>query len=183
MTTAVANRYANALADVVTAPGSPLQPAAAVAEVHSFASLLQSSKDLHNALATPGVPASRKRAVINRLGDDLNLSKITRNFLFVLVDKRRIGLLHEIAESFELVIDERLGFARAEVASATELDESQRRAVTAELEKLSGKRLRSRFVTDESLIGGLVARIGSTVYDGSIRGQLHALEIHLAEEA
>jgi len=170
MPTAVANRYANALADVVTAAGSPLQPAAAVAE-------------LHNALATPGVPASRKRAVINRLADLLNLSRITRNFLFVLIDKRRIGLLQEINESFDLVVDERLGFARAEVTSARELSESQRQAVTAELEKLTGKRLRSRFVVDEALIGGLVARIGSTVYDGSVRGQLHALGLRLAQEA
>ena len=183
MTTAVANRYANALADVVTAAGSPLAPADAVAQLHAFAALLRSSAELHNALSTPAVPASRKRAVINRLADLLNLAKITRNFLFILIDKRRIGILPEIVESFDLVVDERLGFARAEVTSATPLTDAQRTAVTAELEKLTGKRLRSRFDVEEALIGGLVARIGSTVYDGSVRGQLHALEQSMAAEA
>ncbi|HUA60147.1 MAG TPA: ATP synthase F1 subunit delta [Verrucomicrobiae bacterium] len=183
MPTAVANRYANALADVVTAPGSALAPAAAVTELHSFAALLRSSAELHNALATPSIPASRKRAVINRLGDLLSLSKITRNFLYVLIDKRRIAILGEIVESFDLVVDERLGFARAQVTSAAELNEQQRAAVTDELQKLTGKRLRSRYDVDPALIGGLVARIGSTVYDGSIRGQLHTLGLRLTEEA
>jgi F-type H+-transporting ATPase subunit delta len=182
MPTALANRYANALADVVMSPRSALQPAAAVSELQSFADLLRSSVELHNALATPAVPASRKRAVVNRLGDDMKLSKVTRNFLFVLIDKRRINILPEIAESFDLVVDERLGFARAHVTSAKELTGEQRTAVTAELEKLTGKRLRTLFVADESLIGGLVARIGSTVYDGSVRGQLHMLEHRLAAE-
>ncbi len=183
MPTAVANRYANALADVVTAPGSALTPSAAVTELHSFATLLRSSEELHNALVTPAVPNSRKRAVINRLGDLLKLSKITRNFLFVLIDKRRIPILGEIVESFDLVVDARLGFARAHVTSAAPMNDQQRSGVTAELEKLTGKRLRSRFDVDESLIGGLVARIGSTVYDGSVRGQLQTLEHRLAQEA
>jgi F-type H+-transporting ATPase subunit delta len=183
MHTAVANRYANALADVVTAPGSALVPATAVTELHAFADVLRSSAELHNALTTPSIPASRKRAVVNRLGDPLQLSKITRNFLFVLIDKRRISLLPEIVECFDLVVDARLGFARAQVSSARELTEQQRSAVTAELEKLTGKRLRSRFETDAALIGGVVARIGSTIYDGSVRGQLQVLEHRLAEEA
>ena len=160
-----------------------LAPAAAVSELHSFGALLASSGELHNALTTPSVPASRKRAVINRLGDLLSLSKITRNFLYVLVDKRRISILGEIVESFDLVVDERLGFARAHITSAAELNEQQRAEVTAELQKLTGKRLRSRYDVDPALIGGLVARIGSTVYDGSIRGQLHDLGLHLTEEA
>ena len=181
MTTAVANRYANALADVVT--GSTLPPPEAAAQLHAFAALLHSSAELQNALSTPAVPASRKRAVVNRLGDLLNLAKMTRNFLFILIDKRRIGILPQIVESFDLAIDQRLGFARAEVTSASTLTDEQRTAVTAELEKLTGKRLRSRFNVDEALIGGLMARIDSTIYDGSVRGQLHMLEHSMAAEA
>jgi F-type H+-transporting ATPase subunit delta len=176
---AVATRYANALADVVTAGASAVPPAVAVAELQSFAAALEASAELRNALGTPAVPAGRKRAVIAQIAGILKLSAITRNFLFILVDHRRIAALPEIVRSFELIVDERLGFARAEVSSARELSEAQQRAVSSELERLTGKRLRARYALDETLLGGLVARIGSTVYDGSLRGQLRSLEHRL----
>jgi F-type H+-transporting ATPase subunit delta len=177
---AVATRYAHALADVVTAGGSPLRAEDAVAQLRSFESALRSSPALANALATPAVPASRKRAVVGRIAGVLELSGIARNFLFVLVDHRRIASLSEIIHSFELVVDERLGFARAEVSAASELAEGQRTALRTELERLTGKRIRARFAVDGALIGGVVARIGSTVYDGSVRGQLDSLERRLS---
>src|SRR5215475_12827578 len=123
-TSAVATRYANALADVVTASGSQLQPQVAATELRSFASTVAASPELENALLTPAVPAARKRAVVGRIAERLGLSRISRNFLFILVDKRRIGSLAQIIQSFEQVVDERLGFARAEVASAAELTEA-----------------------------------------------------------
>jgi F-type H+-transporting ATPase subunit delta len=129
------------------------------------------------------VPGSRKKAVVGRIADLLKLSRITRNFLFVLVDHRRIGILSEIIRSFEETVDERLGFARAEIHSARELTERQRATVVPQLERLTGKRVRPHFAVDETLIGGVVARIGSTVYDGSVRGQLASLERRLAAEA
>jgi len=85
--------------------------------------------------------------------------------------------------SLEITLDERLGFAHADVASATELTETQRLALSAQLERLTGKRIRMRYSVDPALIGGAVARIGSTVYDGSVRGQLHSLEHRLTAEA
>jgi F-type H+-transporting ATPase subunit delta len=72
-------------------------------------------------------------------------------------------------------VDDRLGFARAEVSAAREMGEPQRAELAAKLERLTGKRIRMRFRVDERLIGGVVARIGSTVYDGSVRGQLASL--------
>jgi F-type H+-transporting ATPase subunit delta len=179
---AVATRYAKALADVVTAGASPLRPEAAVAELRAFDAALQSSAELQNALMSPAVAASRKRAVVGRIADILHLSPISRNFLYVLIDRRRIASLAAIIHSLEVIVDERLGFARAEVAAAGELTEAQRNALNTELERLTGKRLRMRFAVDESLIGGVVARIGSTVYDGSVRGQLASLERHLSME-
>ena len=77
---------------------------------------------------------------------------------------------------------ERLGFARAEVSSPHELTEPQRGAINAQLERLTGKRIRVRFGVDPALIGGVVARIGSTVYDGSVRGQLQTLGRRLSTE-
>jgi F-type H+-transporting ATPase subunit delta len=172
---AVATRYARALADVVTASTSTLGPEAAVLELRAFDATLQSSTELQNALISPSVPASRKRAVVGRIADELKLSRISQNLLFVLIDHRRIASLSAVIHSFELIVDERLGFARAEVSSARELTEAQRTALNGELERLTGKRIRMRFAVDEALIGGVVARIGSTVYDGSVRGQLSSM--------
>ena len=180
---AVNTRYANALADVVTAGGSPISPPDAVSELRAFEAALAASTELQNALVTPAVPAGRKRAVVGRIAEILKLSRISRNFLYVLIDHRRIAALSGIIDSFELIVDERLGFARAEVAAAREMTEPQRAALTSVLERLTGRRIRSRFAVDESLIGGVVARIGSTVYDGSVRGQLASLGRRLDAES
>jgi F-type H+-transporting ATPase subunit delta len=180
---AVATRYANALADVVTAGASPVRPQDAVSELRAFEGALDASTELRNALETPAVPAGRKRAVVGRIAEILKLSRISRNFLYVLIDHRRIAALSDIISSFELIVDERLGFARAEVAAAREMAEPQRAALTSELERLTGKRIRMRFSVDGRLIGGVVARIGSTVYDGSVRGQLASLGRRLGAES
>jgi len=180
---AVNTRYANALADVVTAGGSPLRPRDAVAELRAFAAVFGGSAELQNALATPSVPAGRKRAVVGRIAELLKLSRISRNFLYVLIDHRRIASISDIIDSFELIVDERLGFARAEVSAAREMAEPQRAALTSALERLTGKRIRLRFTVDQRLIGGVVARIGSTVYDGSVRGQLASLGRRLGAES
>jgi F-type H+-transporting ATPase subunit delta len=181
--TSVAKRYAEALADVVTAPGSAIRPEEAVKELRSFDEALALSHELRAALATPAAPVARKRAVVGRIADILKLSGAIRNFLYVLVDHRRTSLLPEIADGFELTLDERMGFARAEVTAARELTEAQRASLNKELEKLTGKRIRMRTAVDESLIGGLVAKIGSTVYDGSVRGQLETLERRMGAES
>ena len=179
---AVATRYANALADVVTGPRSGARPEDALNELRSFEAALGASRELDNALTSPAVPPGRKRAVVGRIADTLKLSRIARNFLFVLIDHRRIAALPDILDSFEVIADERLGFARAEVTSARELTEAQRAALSARLERMTGKRIRMRFRVDPALIGGAVARIGSTVYDGSVRGQLDILGRRLVTE-
>jgi F-type H+-transporting ATPase subunit delta len=179
---AVAARYANALADVVTAGASTLSPQQAIAELRAFETTLRGSAELQNALITPAVPGSRKKAVVGRIADILKLSQVTRNFLYVLVDRRRIASLSHIIQDFETVLDARLGYAQAEVSSARELSEAQCRDLNVRLERLTGKRIRMRFIVDGTLIGGAVARIGSTVYDGSVRGQLASLERRLSLE-
>jgi len=180
---AVATRYAEALADVATAPTGGVRPDEILAELRGFQSVLRSSAELHNALTSPAVPPGRKRAVVGRIAESMKLSKVARNFLYVLIDHRRIAALDNILDSFELIVDQRLGFARAEVSSARELTEAQRSALNARLERMTGKKVRMRFQVDGSLIGGVVARIGSTVYDGSVRGQLDSLGRRLATES
>jgi F-type H+-transporting ATPase subunit delta len=179
---AVVHRYANALADVVTAAGSTLRPEDALSELRAFEAAVESSPELRNALITPSIPASRKKAVVGKIADVLKLSRVTRNLLFVLIDHRRIASLPELIQRFELIVDERMGFIRAEISSARELTEPQRAELSRELERLTGKRIRMHFAVDESLIGGLIAHVGSTVYDGSVRGSLESLGRRLSAE-
>ncbi len=179
---AIAARYADALADVVTAAGAAVRPRDALAELQAFEAAFRSSAELKNALTSPAVASSRKKAVVARLAEPLGLSRITRNFLYVLIDHRRIAALGEIVQAFEQKIDERLGFAGAQVVSASKLTDTQTKALNEVLERLAGKRIRMRLAVDEALVGGVVARIGSTVYDGSVRGRLRALERRMTAE-
>src|SRR5271155_17629 len=180
MASAVANRYAHALVDIVLAPGSPLKPEDALAQLRSVESLLQESAELRTALATPAIQNSRKRAVMADLLARIGGSPLIRNFVYVVIDHRRIGIMSDIREAFELQLDERLGFVRAEVSSAAPLSAPLSAGLESELSKLTGKRMRLRFDVDPELLGGVVARIGSTVYDGSVRGELRELGRKLA---
>src|ERR1700733_8541214 len=152
---AVAARYANALADVVSAPNSALEPQDAVKELRAFEAVLAQSHDLREVLHTPAITGSRKKAVVGRIADLLKLSRISRNFLLVLIGHRRIVLLGEILATFEIVLDERMGYIRAEIASASAMGDAQRAQINAELEKLTGKLIRAAWSVDESLIGGV----------------------------
>jgi F-type H+-transporting ATPase subunit delta len=175
MALAVANRYARVLADVVLNPGSGLDPALAIAQVHQFNNLVEGAADLRNVLLSPAVSPARKRAVAGKLADQLGMHQLLKNFLYVMIDHRRIAQVGEIAESFEAVVDERLGRVRARVSSATDLKPEQRAGIEGELARLTGKQVRCEFQVDPGLLGGVSARIGSTIYDGSVRGQLAAL--------
>ncbi len=177
---AIASRYASALVDVVTAPGSKLDPATALRDLRTFEDIVNGSAELRNALTSPAVSLSRKRAVIDRLVTALGVSRVIRNFLLVLSDHRRSGAITEMAGVFEVLLDERLGVVRADVASARELSDGERAGLSDKLAQVTGKKMRMHFAVDPDLIGGVVARVGSSVYDGSVRGQLTALGRKLA---
>ena len=181
MTSAVASRYARAFADVVMAHSAELPPANAAAQLRSMEELMEQSDELRHALNSPAVRSSQKRAAIKRFAPQLGIVRLTQNLLFVLIDHRRIALLSQIREAFEAEIDQRLGFARAEVISAQPLDKQQAAALEAGLTALSGMQVRAHYQVDSSLIGGVIARVGSTVYDGSIRGQLQNMRRRIAE--
>lgn len=182
ISSAIASRYAHALVDVVTSPSAAANPEAVTRELRGFEAAMAESPELRTALESPAISPARKRAVVGRIADRLDVSKITRNFLFVLIDHRRTAALPEIVEAFETFLDERLGFARADVTSAQELNEGQRAELARQLSALTGKQVKPRYTVAPELIGGVVARVGSTVYDGSVRGRLQALERRLAAE-
>jgi F-type H+-transporting ATPase subunit delta len=180
MASAVAHRYARALVDIVMTQGSPLKPEDAVTQLRAVEGLIQESPELRTALLTPAIQNSRKRAVMAKLLEELGVAPLMKNFVYVVIDHRRIGVIGDIREAFELQLDERLGFVRAEVSSAAPLNQQLGSGLESVLSKLTGKRMRLRFDVDPDLLGGVVARIGSTVYDGSIRGELRQLGRKLA---
>jgi F-type H+-transporting ATPase subunit delta len=182
MASALANRYARALVDIVLQPGSALKPEDAVTQLQAAAQMVVESMELRNALLTPAISPSRKRAAMGKLLEELGASQIIRNFVFVVIDHRRIGMLDEMREAFELALEERMGFARAEVVSAAALDAERSAQLESELSRLTGKRMRLRFAVDPELLGGATARIGSTLYDGSLRGQLQQMRRELTEQ-
>ena len=175
MSLAVANRYARALSDAVMAAGSGLEPQAAVETLRDFAASLASSAELRTILTSPAVAVGRKRAVVSGLCDAMGVHKLLRNFFFVVVDHGRMAAIPRIAGAFEAAVDERLGRVRAEVASASPLDRAGEETLRAELARMTGKQVRCEFLVKPELIGGGSVRIGSTIYDGSVRGQLGAL--------
>jgi F-type H+-transporting ATPase subunit delta len=182
MPQALASRYASALVDAVLDPANGTRAEDALSQLRSFAGLIEESHDLKNVLLSPAVPAARKRAVVEQLAGMTGLSRLVRNFLFVLVDRRRLPLLREASDAFETILDERLGIVRADVRSASPLTHEQEQALARELARLTGKNVRIDYRVDASLLGGVTAKIGSTVYDGSVRAQLEALRHRLAAQ-
>jgi F-type H+-transporting ATPase subunit delta len=178
--TVIAQRYANALAEIVLAPNSGLDARDIALKLHGMVELIHSSADLRSVLLSPAVPASKKRNVMGRLVEPLGLPRQLRNFFFVLVDRRRVANLRDIADAFEGAIDKGLGFVSADVTSAQELSAEQRQRLEEQIARISGKKARVRYGVDQALVGGVVAKVGSYIYDGSVRGQLDRLRQRLA---
>jgi len=170
----VSSRYAAAFADVVF--DLTMSPVQAVQELNSLLGVLQESADLRNVWENPAIPAEQKRALLDALAKWIGLSHPTRNFVAVLIDHRRIQLFAEIVGDVQHEIDRRLGFAEAEITSARELNQDEKVVLERRIENMTGKKVRARYARDQKLIGGAVVRLGSTVYDGSVRGQLEKLK-------
>lgn len=170
----VASTYARAFADVVF--GQRLDAARATAGLRSLATLFQQSVELRRVWENPAVPAEQKRALLDAIVQREGIDRTVRNLVAVLIDHRRLSFLPRIVEQFAKELDARMGFAEAEVSSARELADSERRALEAQIEKTTGKKVRARYALDASLLGGAVVRVGSTIYDGSVKGQLEQIK-------
>lgn len=185
MPSAVSLRYARALVDTIAGPGATVavrDPETVTAQLEAFHSLLQENAELRVLFSTPAIAAAKKRAVLGELAARLELEPLTRNFLNVIVHHDRMNLLGEIAASFRMLLDERLGVTVAEVTAARTLEEGEKEELARALSARTGKQVRMTFSLDPTLIGGLMARIGSTIYDGSVRGQLERLRAGLVAE-
>ncbi len=180
MSLAVATRYANALADVVLGSKGAIDPQSVVGQLRSLDSVIVSSSDLRNVLQSPAVSTAHKTKVVSRLADSLGMDQIVRNFVNLVVRNRRGGLLPQMRTAFEKILDERSGMVKVEVTSAAEMSGVAKAQLEAELARHTGRGVRCTYSTDPALLGGLVARIGSLVYDGSVRGQLETLRQKLS---
>jgi len=175
----VVGAYARALADVVIS--ARLDPAAIVEQLRATELLLNESDPLRRVLENPAIAGDRKIAVLDAIAPRLNMARQVRNFIAVLTDHRRLPLLPDIVKQVALELNDRMGIADAEIRSARELSDAERKLLEAEVGRLTGKRVRARYQRDESLLGGAVVQIGSTIYDGSVDGQLERIREQLVE--
>lgn len=176
MSQAIASRFSRALSDILTDMAAADD---AVVKLRAFDALQQASPELKNILISPAVSSRKKKAAVARFASELGFTPLLKNFLYVLIDHRRTAMLSEIVVSLQSQLDERKGIVRARVESARPLDEAQRRELEAALGRVTGKQVFGQYAVDDALIGGLVARVGSRVYDGSVRGQLQAMRVRL----
>lgn len=173
----VINTYARAFADVVT--GDRMDPAKILAEAQQVAAMVEQNKQLSEVWETPSIPAEQKRAVLDAIAKKAAFSRPVRNFVAVLIDKGRIKLLGEIVAQFAQELNQRLGFADAEITTARDLSKEERTELERDLESVTGKKIKARYSQDRDILGGAIARVGSTVFDGSIKGQLERIRRQL----
>jgi F-type H+-transporting ATPase subunit delta len=176
---AIANRYAKALADVVSQDGSITQAREAL---NGFNQLLANHKELDQVFSNPTIPIQQKRGVMDALIERMQPPKTITNFLRLLLDNYRLHQLGNIVAAFDLEMDRRIGTVSAQVTTAGPITEAERQSLTDKLNRMTGKQVRLEFNSDPEIVGGVVTRIGSVIYDGSIRSQLQQIEAKLRSE-
>ena len=170
----VALRYAHAFASV--AASNHIDTNAAQQQLRDFSGTLADSQDLREVLMNPSIAIEQKHKILDAISGRIGMFPQVRNFIAVIMDHQRLADLDEILAEYHAVADEESGLAEAEITSAHELNADDRANLEAQVAKLAGGRVRATYLQDATLLGGAVVRIGSTVYDGSIRAQLHQLK-------
>jgi len=167
-------RYASAFLDVVTA--TKLDTVAIDKQLSDFLATWDGSAELREFFVNPAVPALQKVGILDKLNAKLGLRRELRNLIAVLIDNGRIAQVSEVAVSYRKMLQQQLGISQAEIVTSRELSSDERAALVAEIGKVAGTRVEATFKLDAAILGGTVVRIGSTVYDGSLRGRLDRLK-------
>ena len=170
----VASTYARAFADVVF--DAKLDAARAIGGLRQITTLFNESVELRRVWENPAVPADQKRKLLDVIIQRDGIERPVRNLIAVLIDHRRLAFLPRIVEQLEKELDARMGFTDAQISSARELGDAEKRSLEAQIAKSTGKKVRASYGLDPSLLGGAVVRIGSTIYDGSVKGQLERIK-------
>lgn len=168
----VARRYAQALLELGSEQGSLDK---IVEEMTSAANAWEASADFRNAIENPLVAHEAKKAVVGDVSDRIGASPVTRNTLLLLVDRRRMKTLPYLARTLRELADARKGVIRAEVTTAALLSDEYYAKLQAKLEKMTGQKVVVDKRTDPEIIGGVIARIGDRIFDGSLRTRLQTL--------
>ncbi|WP_353066628.1 ATP synthase F1 subunit delta [Tunturibacter psychrotolerans] len=167
-------RYAHAFASV--AASANLNAAVAEQQLGDFSGTLAGSHDLREVLMNPSIANEQKLKVLDAIAARIGMFPQVRNFIAVIMHHQRLGELNEILSEYHLVADEQAHVVEAEITSARPLNDQDRTELEAQVVKLAGGRVKATYHQDATLLGGAVVRLGSTVYDGSIRAQLQQLK-------
>ena len=173
----VARRYATALADVAI---DRREEKVVQNELDQWAEVIEANPQLKEVFANPTIVYDHKRKVLEDLISRSRVRETTASFLRVLLTNQRISQLRDIAARFALVLDERAGMVSATVTTARPIPEDLKSALHDTLTTATGRKVRLNFTTDEKIIGGVVAQIGSTIFDGSVESHLERLAEGLA---
>lgn len=173
----VARRYAVALADVTIARREERE---VQNELDQWAAMIEAAPQLKEVFANPTVAYDQKRKVLEDLITRSRVRDTTASFLRVLLKNQRLSQLRDIADRYGYVLDDRSGVVAASVITARPIPEELRNSLHEALAAATGRKVRLSFTTDETIIGGLVTRIGSTIFDGSVQGRLARLSENLA---
>ena len=178
---AAAIRYARALLEVSQADADP---ALVEKELSDFVGLMTTHRRLGNLLTNPAIPSARKHAFVTALVAQIGrVSVVTVRLLRMLAERDRFPILDEILESFRERLREHQGSVRAHITTATPLPAARAQELAQAIERATGKHIELDTAVDETLLGGMVAQIGSTVYDGSIANHLGRLRRRFLREA
>lgn len=166
-------QYARALADVVIA--GKLDTNEIDRQLADFQATFSGSKELREVFANPSIDLSSKLKVLDVLAPRIGMMKQVRNFLAVLLQNDRIHAFNSVAAEYANQINLRLHISEAEITSVRELTDEEKSKMEAKAASLAGVTIRPVYRQDLSLLGGVVLRIGDTIYDGSVRGRLDEL--------
>lgn len=171
---AFVSRYARAFADVVIE--KKLNAVELEHQLIAFGALCDGNAELRAAFENPSVSAKQKIAILDGLNKKLAFNAVLRNFVAVLIDHGRIGALDEVIAAFHAEMQSRAGIQQAEVTTTRTLNDQEREGLLKGIQKIAGSKVEAIFKEDKTILGGAVVRIGSTVYDGSVKGRLDRLK-------
>ncbi len=178
VTGSLARRYARAVLEIGVANGNLDQLGS---DLRSLAKAMHESQELVTVLTNPAIRRADRRRVIDALLQRIGAVPHSKNLVYLLLDGERLSSLEAISREVDAMIEARSGRVSAEVTSAKPLSPDQLSQITVALEKLSGKKVAVTQREDASLLGGVVAKVGDRVYDGSLRTQLRTLRDELTK--